>query len=186
MRGKRQARVHSASMNELRETVAAGFAILRVGEPDAAGGMLRSFLLPTEIAIWRSRMAACWAHCITPSCRSASGRQCLLAKQNSSSRSRSAADPTPAKLQLEESGASSGRRCGAALQAMAPSATDEELAQPLPCRISADCEFPYMRWQLVRHIVVQSTPRLHRGQDRRDDPQALGQDAAQRRPHEST
>ena len=42
------------------------------------------------------------------------------------------------------------------------STSEEELAQPLLCRISPDNEFPYIRWQVVRHFVNHST--LHRGQ----------------------
>ncbi len=42
------------------------------------------------------------------------------------------------------------------------STTEEELAQPLSCRISATVDFPYVRWQLIRHVVNHSS--IHRGQ----------------------
>jgi uncharacterized damage-inducible protein DinB len=69
--------------------------------------------------------------------------------------------PKPASYALEELEQSwsvvwSGQRQWLA------STSEEELAQPLHCRISPDNEFPYIRWQVVRHFVNHST--LHRGQ----------------------
>jgi uncharacterized damage-inducible protein DinB len=69
--------------------------------------------------------------------------------------------PVPATIQLEEL-ETEWPEVWTGLETWLESATDEELAQPLLCRISADNEFPYIRWQLVRHFVNHST--LHRGQ----------------------
>lgn len=71
------------------------------------------------------------------------------------------AAPTPAKLKLEDL-EQSWPEVWSGLQRWLDSTADEELAQPLLCRISAEKEFPYIRWQLVRHFVNHST--LHRGQ----------------------
>ena len=42
------------------------------------------------------------------------------------------------------------------------SVTDDELTQPLSCRISASAELPFLRWQIVRQFVNHGS--LHRGQ----------------------
>jgi uncharacterized damage-inducible protein DinB len=42
------------------------------------------------------------------------------------------------------------------------SLSEEELAQTLRCQLSAESEFHFARWQLLRHSVNHST--LHRGQ----------------------
>lgn len=69
--------------------------------------------------------------------------------------------PKPANFALEEL-KQSWPEVWSGLQRWLDSTSDDELAQPLLCRISADHEFPYIRWQLVRHFVNHST--LHRGQ----------------------
>jgi uncharacterized damage-inducible protein DinB len=71
------------------------------------------------------------------------------------------AAPVPAKIQLEDL-ETAWPEVWSGLHRWLESTSDEELAQPLLCRISADNEFPYIRWQLVRHFVNHST--LHRGQ----------------------
>jgi uncharacterized damage-inducible protein DinB len=86
--------------------------------------------------------------------------QCLLAKKIPPLDQIGAA-PVPAKIQLEDL-ETAWPEVWSGLGAWFASATEEELAQPLHCRISADTEFPYIRWQLVRHFVNHST--LHRGQ----------------------
>jgi uncharacterized damage-inducible protein DinB len=68
---------------------------------------------------------------------------------------------TPTTLRLEEL-EQEWPKVWSGLERWLDSATNEELSQPLLCRISADTEFPYIRWQVVRHFVNHST--LHRGQ----------------------
>jgi uncharacterized damage-inducible protein DinB len=69
--------------------------------------------------------------------------------------------PTPTNVRLEDL-EQEWPKVWSGLERWVASARDDELAQPLLCRISADNEFPYIRWQLVRHFVNHST--LHRGQ----------------------
>ena len=69
--------------------------------------------------------------------------------------------PKPAAFALEDL-EQSWTEVWSSLEQWLASVTDEELAQPLSCRISAEIEFPYIRWQVVRHFVNHST--LHRGQ----------------------
>jgi uncharacterized damage-inducible protein DinB len=71
------------------------------------------------------------------------------------------ADPVPAELRLEDL----KRGCENVARGFSDwfeSTAEEELEQPLPCRISATVDYPYVRWQLVRHVVNHSS--LHRGQ----------------------
>lgn len=72
-----------------------------------------------------------------------------------------AADPPPTQLRLEELERSC-EEVSHALERWLQSSTEEELAQPIPCRISATVNYPFLRWQLVRHMVNHSS--LHRGQ----------------------
>ena len=70
-------------------------------------------------------------------------------------------DPLPAEIRFEE--LSDGCEQVASVFAdWFESTTEEELAQPLSCRISATVDFPYVRWQLIRHVVNHSS--IHRGQ----------------------
>jgi uncharacterized damage-inducible protein DinB len=69
--------------------------------------------------------------------------------------------PKPARFALEDLEQSWPEVWNGQRQWLA-SASEEELAQPLLCRISADNVLPYKRWQMVRHFVNHST--LHRGQ----------------------
>jgi uncharacterized damage-inducible protein DinB len=69
--------------------------------------------------------------------------------------------PKPARFALEDL-ERAWPEVWSGLRRWLESASEEELALPLLCRISADNEFPYIRWQLVRHFVNHST--LHRGQ----------------------
>lgn len=71
------------------------------------------------------------------------------------------AEPVPGEIDFEELAAGC-ERVARAFEDWFQSTTEEELAQPLPCRISATVDFPYVRWQLIRHVVNHST--LHRGQ----------------------
>lgn len=71
------------------------------------------------------------------------------------------AGPTPAGLQLEDL-EQSWPEVWSGLGQWLQSTSEEELAQPLLCRISEDAELPFARWQVVRHFVNHST--LHRGQ----------------------
>ena len=86
--------------------------------------------------------------------------RCLLAKKIPSLDEVGVA-PVPATIYLEDL-ERAWPEVWSGLETWLASATDEELAQPLLCRISAGNEFPYIRWQLVRHFVNHST--LHRGQ----------------------
>jgi uncharacterized damage-inducible protein DinB len=49
-----------------------------------------------------------------------------------------------------------------ALEQWLASVPEEELTHTLPCRVSAESNFLFTRWQLLRHLVNHST--LHRGQ----------------------
>jgi len=72
-----------------------------------------------------------------------------------------AADAVPAELHLEQL----QRGCENVARAFHDwfdTTTEEELAQSLPCRISATVDYPYIRWQLVRHVVNHSS--MHPGQ----------------------
>ncbi len=72
-----------------------------------------------------------------------------------------AAEPVPAEIRLEELSAD----CESVSQAFDDwfnSTTEDELAEPLSCQISTTVDFPYIRWQLVRHVVNHSS--IHRGQ----------------------
>lgn len=71
------------------------------------------------------------------------------------------ADPVPTKIRLGDL----ERGCenvAIAFRDWFESVTEEELARPLSCRISATVDYPYIRWQLVRHVVNHSS--IHRGQ----------------------
>jgi uncharacterized damage-inducible protein DinB len=71
------------------------------------------------------------------------------------------ADPLPDEIHLEEL----ERECARVARAFEDwfqSTTEEEVALPLSCRISATVDFPYIRWQLIRHVVNHSS--IHRGQ----------------------
>jgi uncharacterized damage-inducible protein DinB len=72
-----------------------------------------------------------------------------------------AAEPVPAEIRLEEL-ASECEKVSRVFEDWFKSTTEEELANPLSCRISATVDFPYVRWQLIRHVVNHSS--LHRGQ----------------------
>ncbi len=69
--------------------------------------------------------------------------------------------PIPAEFRFEELERGCEKVAGA-LRDWFESTTEEELAQPLPCRISKTVAYPYVRWQLVRHVVNHSS--MHRGQ----------------------
>ena len=72
-----------------------------------------------------------------------------------------AADTPPAEIRLEELSAGC-EKVAKAFEDWFQSTTEEELALPLSCRISATIDFPYVRWQLIRHVVNHSS--IHRGQ----------------------
>lgn len=72
-----------------------------------------------------------------------------------------AAESVPAEIRLEEL----ERECEKVSRAFEDwfrTATEEELSKPLSCRISSTIDFPYVRWQLIRHVVNHSS--IHRGQ----------------------
>jgi uncharacterized damage-inducible protein DinB len=71
------------------------------------------------------------------------------------------AGPIPARLHLEDL-EQSWPRLWKALQGWLETTSEQELAQPLLCRIAADKEFPFARWELVRHFVNHSS--VHGGQ----------------------
>jgi uncharacterized damage-inducible protein DinB len=71
------------------------------------------------------------------------------------------AEPVPAEIRLETL-SSDCERVSRAFEDWFKSTTEEELARPLSCRISPTVDFPYVRWQLIRHVVNHSS--LHRGQ----------------------
>ncbi len=86
--------------------------------------------------------------------------ECLLAKKIPPLEQVAAAPP-PANLRLEDQEEGWPEVWGR-LDDWLASATDDELAQPMPCQISAAGAYNFVRWQLVRHFVNHST--LHRGQ----------------------
>ena len=70
-------------------------------------------------------------------------------------------EPVPAEIRFED--VSSGcEQVALAFDSWFESTTEEELAEPISCWISATVDFPYVRWQLIRHVVNHSS--LHRGQ----------------------
>jgi len=72
-----------------------------------------------------------------------------------------AAEPVPAEIHLEKLSTECDQ-VARAFEDWFQSTTEEVLAQPLSCRISAAVDFPYVRWQLIRHVVNHSS--IHRGQ----------------------
>lgn len=71
------------------------------------------------------------------------------------------AAPVPAEIRLEALSAGC-EKVSRAFDDWFNSTTEDELAEPLSCQISATVDFPYVRWQLVRHVVNHSS--IHRGQ----------------------
>ena len=86
--------------------------------------------------------------------------ECLLAKKIPPLEQVAAA-PTPANLRLEDL-EQGWPEVWSGLESWLASATDDELAQGMACRISENVDYDMVRWQLVRHFVNHST--LHRGQ----------------------
>lgn len=72
-----------------------------------------------------------------------------------------AAEAVPPEIRLEELTAAC-EKVSCAFEDWFQSTTEDELAQPLSCRIAATVDFPYVRWQLIRHVVNHSS--IHRGQ----------------------
>lgn len=72
-----------------------------------------------------------------------------------------AADHPPAEIYLEDL----ERECkkvSRVFEDWFQATTEDELSQPLSCRISPTIDYPYVRWQLIRHVVNHSS--IHRGQ----------------------
>jgi uncharacterized damage-inducible protein DinB len=72
-----------------------------------------------------------------------------------------APEPVPSKIQLEAV-AEGCQQVSRAFADWFQSTSEDELAQPLSCQISDAVVFPYVRWQLIRHVVNHSSN--HRGQ----------------------
>ena len=70
-------------------------------------------------------------------------------------------EPVPAKIRLEEL-EHECEKVSRAFEDWLGTTTEEELSQPLACRISSTIDFPYVPWQLIRHVVNHSS--IHRGQ----------------------
>ena len=152
-------RVHSASMAELRQTVQLD---LRYSEWASRMLLAACSELPVadrnrDLLLSHGSVLGTLHHAYVSE---QFWTQCLLATKIPPLDQIGAA-PTPAALQLEDL-EQSWPEVWSGLQRWLESTSDSELAQPLLCRISADNEFPYIRWQLVRHFVNHST--LHRGQ----------------------